>query len=307
MPERTLPLLRDLVAARTGMSLRRQRGCDLLRDRLAPLAIERGFDSLLDYYYLLKYDDEAGGATGCRVIDALSVQETYFWREVRSVARADRRRSCRALVERSAAVDADLERALRHRRRAAVDRDGARAKRAGSTRLRDRDPRQRRQRGGVARARAGALRRARVPSAAATRCATSISRRCEPTPTWTVQPDVARAGHLVDARQRRRRAEEPRRTPAADVIFCRNLFIYFTRGGVRRGRRTVRDRHAVARLPVRRRGRIAAAGDDAASSCRNLAAPSCTSSHDDATAPTARQPRSSACSSSTTRPTSARW
>jgi chemotaxis protein methyltransferase CheR len=53
---------------------------DLLFDRLAPLAIERGFDSMLDYYYLLKYD--AGAAEEwLRVMDTLSVQETYFWRE----------------------------------------------------------------------------------------------------------------------------------------------------------------------------------------------------------------------------------
>src|SRR5690348_8744555 len=53
---------------------------DLLGGRLAALAIARGFDSLLDYYYLLKYD--AGAAEEwTRAIDALSVQETYFWRE----------------------------------------------------------------------------------------------------------------------------------------------------------------------------------------------------------------------------------
>jgi chemotaxis protein methyltransferase CheR len=53
---------------------------DIMRDRVVPLAIERGFDSLLDYYYLLKYDT-AGSAEWRRVMDALSVQETYFWRE----------------------------------------------------------------------------------------------------------------------------------------------------------------------------------------------------------------------------------
>ena len=40
----------------------------------------RGFDSLLDYYYLLKYDAQAD-EEWVRAIDALSVQETYFWRE----------------------------------------------------------------------------------------------------------------------------------------------------------------------------------------------------------------------------------
>jgi chemotaxis protein methyltransferase CheR len=43
--------------------------------------VEHGFRSFLDLYYLLKYD-EAGGQQGWRqVLDALSVPETYFWRE----------------------------------------------------------------------------------------------------------------------------------------------------------------------------------------------------------------------------------
>ena len=83
VPERTLPLLRDLVNAHTGIFCDGER-LPVLRDRLAPLALERGFDSLLDYYYLLKYDGEATGEWA-RAIDALSVQETYFWREIDQV------------------------------------------------------------------------------------------------------------------------------------------------------------------------------------------------------------------------------
>lgn len=89
VPERTLPLLRDLVNAHTGMFYDGER-LTYLRDRLAPLALERGFDSLLDYYYLLKYDASAA-AEWPRVIDALSVQETYFWREVDQVHALTRR------------------------------------------------------------------------------------------------------------------------------------------------------------------------------------------------------------------------
>ena len=80
VPERTLPLLRDLVNTQTGMYYDADR-LFYLRDRLSPLALEHGFDSLLDYYYLLKYEGEATGEWA-RAIDALSVQETYFWREV---------------------------------------------------------------------------------------------------------------------------------------------------------------------------------------------------------------------------------
>jgi chemotaxis protein methyltransferase CheR len=79
IPERILELLRDLVLAHTGMFYDDSR-LDFLRDRLAPLAVEHGFDSLLDYYYLLKYDASAA-REWVRAIDALSVQETYFWRE----------------------------------------------------------------------------------------------------------------------------------------------------------------------------------------------------------------------------------
>jgi chemotaxis protein methyltransferase CheR len=79
VPERTLLLLRDLVAVHTGLYYDDGR-LHFLQDRLAPLAVERGFDSLLDYYYLLRYDAE-GPDEWMRAVDALTVQETYFWRE----------------------------------------------------------------------------------------------------------------------------------------------------------------------------------------------------------------------------------
>jgi chemotaxis protein methyltransferase CheR len=75
-----VPLLRDLVHERLGLYYDNGR-CDMLSDRLAPLVLERGFESYLDYYYLLKYD-EGGPAEWTRVMDTLSVPETYFWREI---------------------------------------------------------------------------------------------------------------------------------------------------------------------------------------------------------------------------------
>jgi len=83
-----IPLLRDLVHDRLGLFYDDGR-FDTLADRLAPLVVERGFDSYLDYYYLLKYDETAAGEWH-RVMDALSVGETYFWREIdqiRAIAR----------------------------------------------------------------------------------------------------------------------------------------------------------------------------------------------------------------------------
>jgi chemotaxis protein methyltransferase CheR len=74
-----VPLLRDLIHERAGLYYDPSRE-DTLADRLAPLVIERGFASFLDYYYLLKYD-EGAAAEWPRVMDALAVAETYFWRE----------------------------------------------------------------------------------------------------------------------------------------------------------------------------------------------------------------------------------
>ena len=81
-------LLRDLIHERTGLFFDNGKG-DILTDKLSPLVIERGFTSLLDYYYLLKYD-EAARDEWLSVMNALSVPETYFWREMDQV---------RALVE----------------------------------------------------------------------------------------------------------------------------------------------------------------------------------------------------------------
>jgi chemotaxis protein methyltransferase CheR len=73
-------LLRDLIHERTGLFYENGKS-DLLTDKLSPLVIERGFSSFLDYYYLLKYDADADSEWK-RVVNALSVQETFFWREV---------------------------------------------------------------------------------------------------------------------------------------------------------------------------------------------------------------------------------
>ena len=93
-----------------GCSIKRPR-LDQLADRLAPLVVARGLGSFMDYYYLLKYSadaDEWG-----RVMDALAVQETYFWREIDQI---------RAVVDRSRS-EADG-------RRFAAARSGSGARRA---------------------------------------------------------------------------------------------------------------------------------------------------------------------------------
>ena len=80
LPPGTNDLLRSLVHERTGVFFDNGR-CDLLTDKLAPLVIDRGFSSFLDYYYLLKYDERADDEWH-KVMNALSVPETYFWREI---------------------------------------------------------------------------------------------------------------------------------------------------------------------------------------------------------------------------------
>lgn len=77
--ESGLPLLRELIHQHTGLFYENGRN-ELFRDRLAPLVLAQGFRSYLDFYYLLKFDEQAG-AVWRDVMDALSVQETYFWRE----------------------------------------------------------------------------------------------------------------------------------------------------------------------------------------------------------------------------------
>jgi len=83
LPEGTTSLIRNLINERTGMFFDNGKS-DLLIDKLSPLVIERGFSSYLDYYYLLKYDPSAP-VEWLNVMNALSVQETYFWREMDQV------------------------------------------------------------------------------------------------------------------------------------------------------------------------------------------------------------------------------
>lgn len=79
LPDGMSVLLRDLIHERTGIFFDPSR-FDTMVDKLQEPARARNCQSLLDYYYLLKYDQD-GAAEWERVMDALSVQETYFWRE----------------------------------------------------------------------------------------------------------------------------------------------------------------------------------------------------------------------------------
>jgi len=54
---------------------------ELLAERVSGRATERGFETLLDYYYFLRYDP-AADAELALLVEALVVNETYFFREL---------------------------------------------------------------------------------------------------------------------------------------------------------------------------------------------------------------------------------
>jgi chemotaxis protein methyltransferase CheR len=81
IPEGVLALLRDLIHERTGLFFENSR-MDLLIEKLQPIVVEGGYSSFLDYYYSLK---ENKSEEWDRAWAAISVQETYFWREMSQV------------------------------------------------------------------------------------------------------------------------------------------------------------------------------------------------------------------------------
>jgi chemotaxis protein methyltransferase CheR len=74
----TALLLRDLIQERTGIFFA-DNSMDLITDKISSLVLEGGAGSLLDYYYRLKYDNDE--VEWSRLVDAVTVRETFFWRE----------------------------------------------------------------------------------------------------------------------------------------------------------------------------------------------------------------------------------
>lgn len=72
-------LLRDLIHDHTGLFFEADR-LDTMIDKLSERVATHACQSYLEYYYILKYE-EKGPEEWLRVMDAFSVQETYFWRE----------------------------------------------------------------------------------------------------------------------------------------------------------------------------------------------------------------------------------
>lgn len=80
VPDGVPGLLRDLIHEHTGVFFEPDR-FDTLLEKLRGRAQFHACHSYLDYYYILKYQ-EKGPDEWLRVMDAFSVPETYFWREL---------------------------------------------------------------------------------------------------------------------------------------------------------------------------------------------------------------------------------
>jgi len=72
-------LLRDIIHERTGIYYEVDK-MDILFDKITPLLSNHEMNSFIDYYYLLKYESRYTDEWS-HVFDAISVQETYFGRE----------------------------------------------------------------------------------------------------------------------------------------------------------------------------------------------------------------------------------
>lgn len=73
-------ILSSLIEERAGLHYGLD-DIDMIADKLSTRAIDAGFESLLDYYYFLRYD-ESSKAELDALVDALVVNETYFFREL---------------------------------------------------------------------------------------------------------------------------------------------------------------------------------------------------------------------------------
>ena len=78
-------ILSALIEERSGLHYELA-DIDMIADKISTRALEAGFDSLLDYYYYLRYDD-ASRAELDALLDVLVVNETYFFRELETLRR----------------------------------------------------------------------------------------------------------------------------------------------------------------------------------------------------------------------------
>jgi chemotaxis protein methyltransferase CheR len=218
-----IALLRDLVHEQTGLYFDNGR-LDQLTDKLAGRVAERGFASYLDYYYFLKYDADAS-LEWPAVMNALSVPETYFWREadqlsaivdviVPAIVRTTNRRA-RIWSVPCASGEEPLTLAMM------LDQRGA----LGSVEIEGSDASP----AALAAAASGVYRERafrNVPADLRARYFTAEGTR------WRIDPSLTR--RIVWSRVNLVNTADVMHRAAADVIVCRNVFIYFSEAAIRR-------------------------------------------------------------------------
>ena len=223
LPRGSVSLVRELIHDQTGLFYADDR-LDQMADRLAPLVANRGFDSFLDYYYFLKYD--AGSAQEwSRVMDALAIPETYFWREIDQLQAVVKKiipslavgltRPVRVWSVPCASGEEPLTLAMlldQHGCTARVEIEASDASQAALDLA------------------AAGLYRERSFRALPQELRERYFRREDAR--WRVDP--ALAARIKWSRVNLGETAEIMRRGFADIIFCRNLFIYFSEGAIRR-------------------------------------------------------------------------
>ncbi|MFZ1506271.1 MAG: CheR family methyltransferase [Anaerolineae bacterium] len=224
LAENIFILLRDLIHERTGLFFGSDRR-DLLADKLSPRVMDCGFESFIDYYYLLKYDT-ARADEWRRLMDVLAVPETYFWREADHInalvqaivpAAAQRGRPLRIWSAACASGEEPLTLALALTEAGWMERLPIEIRASdASEALLDK-------------ARAGVFRersfRALPPALQA--------KYFEPNGSgWCVAPQILRAVSWQTANLTVE--ADVAALATADIIFCRNVFIYFSDAAIAR-------------------------------------------------------------------------
>jgi chemotaxis protein methyltransferase CheR len=216
-------VLRDLIHRRLGLFYETSQ-FDFVADRLAPLIVARGMSAFMDYYYFLKYSEDH--EEWPKIMDALAVHETYFWREIdqlRAVVDcvvpklAGRGKPLKMWSVPCATGEEPLTLAMLLEEAGWFDRLPIELVAS------DASP------GAIARAKEGSYGQRSfrsIPPAMQEKYFVARDGR------WSIDPDLHRrvsfdVVNLVDEDQVTRHASAP-------IIFCRNVFIYFSDESIRR-------------------------------------------------------------------------